>query len=415
MNINKNLFNLKILILTFICLLIFYRSPYIILNGRFISEEGFIFFKNSFENGPIYGFFQIFWETGYLNLWVNIGSVLALIPSLEYAPFVTVYLALSLKIYIFALILFSESIFSQNLRDKIFISLIVLLSPLMVPNIWLNTLNSMSYFGILTILIFFQKNEKITFYEKISPYVLFVSGLSSLYSSILAPFFLMKYYLNKNKINLYNCLFISLSAAIQFSIIIYAKFNNLIFEYKTGISSVKLINYCYNVIAKSLLGREISQFLTKQVVDTNQLILLSIVLITVVILGIYFLIKEKDKILNFLVLIFIVESLFVLIGSSHEQVGGRYAVVPGILLLFIMYRLFQNNTNFLKFFFMIIVINSLVIGAYEFRIKARNLNYLDCINCPIWVDEVKKWRIDNDYKMQIWNYPGKSMSLKKNY
>jgi hypothetical protein len=46
MNINKNLFNLKILILTFICLLIFYRSPYIILNGRFISEEGFIFFKN---------------------------------------------------------------------------------------------------------------------------------------------------------------------------------------------------------------------------------------------------------------------------------------------------------------------------------------------------------------------------------
>ena len=113
-------------------------------------------------------------------------------------------------------------------------------------------------------------------------------------------------------------------------------------------------------------------------------------LITVVILGIYFLIKEKDKILNFLVLIFIVESLFVLIGSSHEQVGGRYAVVPGILLLFIMYRLFQNNTNFLKFFFMIIVINSLVIGAYEFRIKARNLNYLDCINCPIWVDEVKK-------------------------
>jgi hypothetical protein len=415
MILNKNFFNLKVLILALILILIFYRSPYIILNGRFISEEGYIFFKNSYENGPIQGFFQIFWETGYLNLWANIGSILALVPSLEYAPIATVYLALSLKIYIFIFILYSDSEFFQNLRDKFFLCFIVLLSPVMVPNIWLNTLNSMSYFGILTILIFFQRNKTKNFYEKISPYILLLSGLSSLYSAILAPFFLLKYYFNKNKINYYNFVAISFSAIIQFSIIIYAKFNSFIFEYKTGISLVKLISYCYNVIVKSFFGREVGQILTKQIININQIKILSILFIILSIFFIYFIIKEKDKILNFLILILITESFFVLIGSSHDQVGGRYAVVPGILFLLITYRLFQINQKILKFIFMIMIINSLILGTYEFKFKTKNPRYLKCINCPVWKEEVKKWKIDNDYIIQIWNYPGKSMTLKNNY
>lgn len=415
MILNKNFFNLKVLILALILILIFYRSPYIILNGRFISEEGFIFFKNSYENGPIHGFFQIFWETGYLNLWANIGSLLALIPPLEYAPIATVYLALSLKIYIFIFILYSDSEFSQNLRDKFFLCFIVLLSPVMVPNIWLNTLNSMSYFGILTILIFFQTNKTKNFYEKISPYILLLSGLSSLYSAILAPFFLLKYYFNKNKINYYNFIAISFSAIIQFAIIIYAKLNSFIFEYKTGISLVKLISYCYNVIVKSFFGREVGQILTKQIININQIKILSILFISLSIFFIYFIIKEKDKILNFLILILITESFFVLIGSSHDQVGGRYAVVPGISFLLITYRLFQINQKILKFIFMIMIINSLILGTYEYKFKTKNPRYLKCINCPVWKEEVKKWKIDNGYIMQIWNYPGKSMTLKNNY
>ena len=105
---NNYRYNLKIklICLLFFSLIIFYRSPYILLNGRFVSEEGYIFFKNSFENGALFGFFQIFLETGYLNIWANIASVIALIPPLEFAPLVTVYLSLSLKIYILIFVLF---------------------------------------------------------------------------------------------------------------------------------------------------------------------------------------------------------------------------------------------------------------------------------------------------------------------
>ena len=84
-------FKLKLFSFLALLIIIFYRSPYILLNSRFVSEEGFYWFRNSYFEGPIYGLFQIFWEAGYFNLWANIGSVLALIPPIEYAPFATVY------------------------------------------------------------------------------------------------------------------------------------------------------------------------------------------------------------------------------------------------------------------------------------------------------------------------------------
>jgi len=33
---------------------------------------------------------------------------------------------------------------------------------------------------------------------------------------------------------------------------------------------------------------------------------------------------------------------------------------------------------------------------------------LECFDCPIWKDELEKWKIDNNYELKIWNYPGKT-------
>ena len=34
-----------------------------------------------------------------------------------------------------------------------------------------------------------------------------------------------------------------------------------------------------------------------------------------------------------------------------------------------------------------------------------------CIDCPIWKDEINKWKKDKDYPIKIWNYPRKTMQL----
>ena len=53
---------------------------------------------------------------------------------------------------------------------------------------------------------------------------------------------------------------------------------------------------------------------------------------------------------------------------------------------------------------------------FEAQVYKHNNKYphlLTCINCPIWKEEVKKWRKDNSYELKIWDYPRKKMKLIK--
>src|SRR5210317_888994 len=93
--------NFRIIFILFLILLIFYRSPYIFLNGRFIAEEGSWWFSNVFANGPLSGLFYIYWCSIYFNFWANISSVLAYFFPLEMAPLITVYMAFIVKFYMF--------------------------------------------------------------------------------------------------------------------------------------------------------------------------------------------------------------------------------------------------------------------------------------------------------------------------
>ena len=49
--IKKILIKNKILIIFILILITFYRSPYILTEGRFLAEEGYIWYRNVFLNG----------------------------------------------------------------------------------------------------------------------------------------------------------------------------------------------------------------------------------------------------------------------------------------------------------------------------------------------------------------------------
>ena len=219
--------NFKTILLFTILILVFYRSPHIFLNGRFVGEEGSFWFRNSYLFGPIVGLTQVFWGSGYFNLWANISSVIASFVPLNYSPLVTVYFAFAVQLYLFIFIIFSKSDFIITNIDKVLISLIVLLSPCMVAEVWLNTLTSQVYFTILTILIYFQKDVSNSIFNKLSPIIVLISGLSSILPCVLSPFFIYKYFNNKIKLNLYNLFAIVIATIFQSIIYLYAKINNL--------------------------------------------------------------------------------------------------------------------------------------------------------------------------------------------
>ena len=410
--------NYKIILLTLIIFLIFYRSPYIFLNGRFVAEEGSFWFHNSYLYGPIKGLTQIFWGSGYFNIWPNLATTFALLVPIEYAPLVTVYFALSLKIFLFVFVIYSQSNFLITNFDKTIISLVILAAPPMVPEIWVNTLTSQVYFTIFSILILFLQDTKKNFFNKSSPFVLFFSGLSSLLPCTLLPFFFYKYIRNKNKINLSNFISLLFVSCCQSVIFIYSKIQNLDLEGSQTrfiLSLDKFVNYTYNVLIKSILGRDLTQLLYYDffILFNIYLLIGFIMLIFIILLKNSFHHFKNDRVLISLILIFITISVFTFFGSKMEQVQGRFAATPGVLLIFIVYRFFQLSSNYFKNFYLILILFTLMTGFYEFKLNNKYPHFLVCIDCPNWKDELKKWKLDNNYKLKIWMYTEKTMKLIK--
>ena len=94
-----------------------------------------------------------------------------------------------------------------------------------------------------------------------------------------------------------------------------------------------------------------------------------------------------------------------------EQVQGRFALLPGTLLLLSIYRIFQISNGGLKYLSIFLIISSLLAGSYEFKKNNKYPQLLMCVGCPDWKEEVNKWKKDNTYKLKTWDYPRKSMSL----
>ena len=409
--------NYKFLFFSFLCLLIFYRSPYIFLNGRFIAEEGSSWFSNVFENGPLSGLLYVFWGSSYFNFWANISSILAYFFPLEIAPLVTVYMALIVKLYMFFYIFYSNSDFLRNNFDKSIISLVLLLSPMMSSTIWLNTLVSQVYFSIIVILIFFQKENSNSFIDKFSNIIIFIAGLTSILACFFTPFFLFKYFKKKTSYNFRRFVSSFIPFIFQLIIFIYSSFFSLTGENRFFLSINKLVNFLYNVLVKTIIGSDLSKIIFYDFLNNNLLIAFSCVLIVIIL---FFYITYinfkyyKDEVLLYLIIFFIFQSIFAIYSSKYDQVQGRYAVIPSVLFILSIYRLFQINKNFLQLLFFSLIVTSITLGFYEYKINNKYPQLLSCLKeCPDWKEEVNKWKNDNSYALKIWDYPRKNMTLSK--
>ena len=268
------------------------------------------------------------------------------------------------------------------------------------------------------------------FQKKINHFIILIASFSGIYTCCLLPLYAMNFIFKKNFYNLLNFLILFTASCFQLFLIYQSKTNNLlpasVLAADLDINTV--INYIYNVLIKSFFGRHFVHFfwenLNSIIISLNYIYVLFsfIFLILIILLFNYKKITNlliKDKVLLYLILIFLIISALVLIGSVGYYIGGRYAAVPGaILLLITLHVLFKTQLIKIKIIFSFLIFFSLASGSYEFRPPKGNLkhNYikmLDCLNCPVWKNEIRKWKQDNQYIIKIWPYPRKNMKLKK--
>ncbi len=415
--------NIKTFIFLSIILFSFYRSPYIFLEGRFFAEEAKHFayaWKNGFFSGLVY----VEDLAGYFNIIANILASFASIIKIEYAPYITVYGSFLIILALPYLVLFRDSnLFTSNFK-KILGGLILFSSPPFVPEIWLNAVNLQVYLCLISIVILFMTN--LTQRQKIlNNFLVFISGFSGIYTCSLLPLFFANYYLKRNFYNFSNFLIILFATIFQLFLIIHFKLKDTLsdsaFANNFDFSSLSL--FLYNNIFKAFFGRELIHYVWQNVNSLfNQTYIISIIIIflfLIILMNFKNMIRviSKDINLLYLIYIFFTISFIVLIGSLDSYFGGRYAVITGSSLILIMIHSYSiMKKKFLKFFINLLIFFSLFTGFYEFKPPKQNTKYyyinnLDCLNCPEWRKELDKWKINNQYLIKIWPYPGKRMYL----
>ena len=364
---NRIFFFTFFLILIF---LIFFRSPCFFIVGSDRSVEESAFYNFSLNNNFLDSIFYIYPNASYFELWTNISSKFAtFFPN--FLSLIDVYFALLIKLIIFFYIFYSNSLLFYNVKYKILAISLILFSPPMTPEVWLTTIHSKSYFGILTFILLFQKFDNLnTFKKTIYRFFLIFNGLCSIYSSILAPIFFLKYLFEKKKDDFINFLFSLIPLLINF--IIFIKF--VILESSTSrflFDLNKIENFAYNILIRPIFGSTIPKFIhNKFSIESNVLLIIAFFIIFIFLISIlrnlYF---NKDRVSLLIISSFFIHSFFVFFGSLYSDfVGGRYAVIPGIILLTLIIRFFQIEENYLiKYFISFIILLSLAIGLVEFK------------------------------------------------
>ena len=375
---NKFFFPSFFLILVF---LIFFRAPCIFIDQGYWQIKQDSFYEYSLQNNFLTSILYIYDDGGYFEFTRNIITKLA-----TYFPIfsqkISTYLTSIVYLLIFTYLYFSKSIFFYNKGYKILLIFFILLSPPMTPEIWLTPAHIKAYFGILSFVLIFQDFTVLeNFKKRLYRSIIIFSGLSSIYASVIAPIFLLKFILDKKKDNFLNFLCSLFPLIINIFIFIFS-FNN---ADRFSFNINKIESFSYNILVRPFFGSSIPKFFyNKFNLTGNDTILIALILILIFSLFFAFKIfqKKKDNITILIIASFILHSGFVLVGSLYPNfVGGRYAVIPGIILLTLFIRLFQLENNYLfKFIFGFFILISLTIGIFEFKYFTPLPNMTECTN-----------------------------------
>ena len=365
--------------LLLLAFLIFFRTPCFFLEEGYWQIKRDSFYDFSSQNNFIKSILYVYDYGGYFELTRNIVTKIA-----NYFPFfsqkIDTYFSSIIYLAIFSYIYFSKSLIFYNKNYKILIIFLILFSPPMTPEIWLTMAHVKSYFGILTFILLLQDFNILDNYKKKLYRILIIfSGFSSIYASVFAPIFFLKFILEKNKDNFFNFL-CSLLPLITNIFIFISSFNNTDrFSFNLG----KIESFSYNILIRPFFGSSIPKFFYDKLNITNtDSVFISIFLIIIFfIIFTYQIFQKKDKIIILIVASFILHAAFVLIGSLYPNfVGGRYAVIPGIILLTLFIRFFQLEKNYLyKYLFSFFILMSLTIGLVEFKYFSPLPNIIGCI------------------------------------
>ncbi len=409
----------RALLLAGFVLLMWLRAPSLLVHPRFWAEEGTTWFHYAYTHSLIKGLFFLFPLSGYLNLMANIGGVLSSLTArflkIEYAPLATTLAAFLVQILAITIVLYGNSRLFSSRWKAVSGCLIVLFAPTSVPEVWLNTINSMSYLGLIALLLLFEDTSGWRPWVKwAARSILVLCGLSAAYSIALLPLFLLSFFRHRERERKVQCFILGACFLVQMGCIAFTTHvsGGILHRGTEVVADLSSINVLFSHIAVPALGENFAYALfgalglTGACMAANSFahpwdptIQVAGVLSFLIIVGVFWLLLRRwDENKLFLGASFLIFAILTCVGSLFSVPNGRYAFLPGLVFLFLVLSNVESGGGRVRSLICMLVLSfALANGIASYRMQPEP-------NAPIWSREVAKWRADHTYKPRVWPY-----------
>lgn len=401
-------------------IIIVFRDPRFFITPRFWAEEGTYHFANSNTLPWLQALLQP--VSGYLNFWPNLSTLIAsrMVP-LEIAPLITTLMAFLVQAALGAWIVTTTASVGVKLYQKIAMLLIILFVPL-TGEMWLNTINSMEVFGVLTFLILIEPPSEKSFRGILGYILLLLGGLTGLYSLLLTPFFFIKAWMEKSRARLDQGLILAVCGLIQAFLIFTA----------TGMGSLGFrFSGITNFSLKTMVIVFFSQSMGLMVTGLNQMSIivhkldllhasnpnaLRLAALLLLILELSFLVylviklPRKERIIYAGSYLWIIAASVFLSIDKDKSVyiqpgyGQRQFFAPNIILGFLILASVDWSPafrwRFRSFFASTVLGIAIIFGITQFEPTLYRYP-----GWPSWPDQVATWRTNPNYNLIIWPEP----------
>lgn len=407
-------FRVVLLLLLIACVLL--RSVHLLIHPRFWAEEGVIWFQYALEHNPWSTLVFVYNLSGYMNLAANVAAVLsgtaARIGHILRAPLASTIVALIIQTIPLIILCLGNSRIINSRWKLIVAGVIFLTLPSATPEIWLNSINSMSFAGLITLLLLFEENTNWRPGVRWTVRVLLVlCGLTGIYAVALAPFFLAYYFYRRSREHAVQGLILLAVGVVQAATVVYFKLHGGLPMRGEPVATLASINVLYYHVTVPVVGQELARPIFRffgmedawwvansypHWPDESTLLAgWASAILLIVILA--WLCRRKcscDKLL--LAGIFVLYAALTSIGALHGIAAARYAFLPAMAMLMLV----LNNVEASGYGVKELVCSAAI--AMAVSVGVIHFYHMEMFSGPSWHDEIVKWEKDENYGMRVW-------------
>lgn len=376
------------------------RAPNLLAAPRFWAEEGSAFFREAHDGGVLAGLTFVYHRAGYFAGFTNLATTLsAHVVPLERAPLVTTWLAFLAQLAPIAIVVFGRSPLSSSLPRTIAAVAILVFAPTIIGEVWLTSLHAAMFLAAAATLILIEDTEGLAAGKRWAyRAVLLMGSLSGAYVVYQAPVFALRAWTERSRERVVQLAVLCGGVAVQAAVFAHGSLAGVRNEkrfFEASWSTLEMASTAQ--IGTPLLGRSLAEALAHRlgpVFLLGWLALLAIAFAARRRLGVHLNDSRVCLALAFSAL---------LVGTSltafDGRPGGRYAVVPGIVLLLLVLDCARPRRYGIVGWLAIAVLAvSLRSGATTYRAQ----KHFACDGATSdWRGEVARWRIDPDRPLRI--------------